>query len=450
MAPFLGFRQSKYRHIYCDEPKPDACWSGFRLSTSAGDQQLIKASAKYCCVSLAGGGGPVGVFDLDSPQKFEVANCPMLSGHSGTVIDFDWNPFDDSMLATASEDTDIKIWSIPEDWSEPSGERKIIEESLVTLEEHRKKVMLLRFHPSANNVLGSVSADETVKIWDIEKACSISTCTELPEIAQDIVWDVKGDNFATSCKDKAVRIHDARTTSVSNTIAKAHEGIKSIKLCYLNDSGKLLSVGTNKQASREMKVWDLANLTKPLATHKIDNGAGVMYPIFDPDTYVLYLCGKGDGNIRIYEFEDKGDYIFKLNDGFRSTVPTRGIGMVPKRGLNVTSHENTRLLKVTSGGVSPLSFTVPRKSEAFQEDIFPDCSAPVPAHTAEEWLSGSTKCPLTMSLNPADEAKNSMNGGTPKKSFKAVTVRSLSAELDDAKKRIAYLESKLKEASIEI
>jgi len=227
----------------------------------------------------------------------------------------------------------------------------------------------------------------------------------------------------------------------------AHEGIKSVKLTYLNDSGKLLSVGASKQASREIKVWDLGNLSKPLATHKIDNGAGVMYPLFDNDTYVLYLCGKGDGNIRIYEFEDKGDCIFKLNDGYRSTQPTRGIGMVPKRGLNVMKHENARLLKVTSSGLSPLSFYVPRKSEAFQDDIFPDCAAPLSAHTADEWLAGSSKSPVTMSLNPADQGNSPIKAGTPKKAFK--TVKSLSADLDEANKRIAYLESKLKEANIE-
>lgn len=441
------FRQSKYRHIYCDDPKPEACWSGFRLSTSAGDSQFVKASAKYCCVSLVGGGGPVGVFNLSTPQKFPVAACPLLSGHSGTVIDFDWNPFDDSMLATASEDSDIKIWSIPENWGCPSGDRTVLDESLVTLEEHRKKVMYLRFNPTANNVLASVSSDETVKIWDIEKGCSVSSFDEMPDLGQDVVWDVKGDNFATSCKDKTIRIHDARTASLSNTITMAHEGIKSVKLTYLNDSGKLLSVGASKQASREIKVWDLGNLSKPLATHKIDNGAGVMYPLFDNDTYVLYLCGKGDGNIRIYEFEDKGDCIFKLNDGYRSTQPTRGIGMVPKRGLNVMKHENARLLKVTSSGLSPLSFYVPRKSEAFQDDIFPDCAAPLSAHTADEWLAGSSKSPVTMSLNPADQGNSPIKAGTPKKAFK--TVKSLSADLDEANKRIAYLESKLKEANIE-
>ena len=44
---------------------------------------------------------------------------------------------------------------------------------------------------------------------------------------------------------------------------------------------------------------------------------------------------------------------------------------VPKRGLNIMGCETARLLKLTANSVEPLSFHVPRKSEAFQEDIFP-------------------------------------------------------------------------------
>jgi len=448
--PFHGFRQSKYRHIFCDDPKQDMCWTGFRISSAAGDQNFVQASAKYFALPLRGGGGPVGVFDLEQPGKFKPAACPMLVGHSGAVIDLDFNPFDDSMLATGSEDTFVKLWHIPDGfatWND-SDERKMHSESLVTLEGHRKKVILVKFHPTANHVLCSASSDGPVKIWDIQKACAIVSYDDMPDHAQDIVFDCHGDKIAASCRDKSVRILDARSCSAVSVIPNAHDGIRTVKLSYVMNDSKLLTFGTSKVSAREIKVWDLSNLSKPLHVQKIDNGAGAFFPLLDSDTGVLYLCGKGDGNIRLYEFEDKEPYLFPLGNGYRSTISTRGVCMVPKRAMNVMSHETTRLLKVTNNdGVFPLSMTVPRKSESFQDDIFPDCAASTPAHTADEWLSGSSKTPVTMSLNPKDRSNETNNSSG--KEFKLVTVQSVTKELNEAKDRITYLEEKLKEQSID-
>jgi len=384
----------------------------------------------------------------DRPGRFEIGRCSIVQGHKGSVLDMDWNPFDDSMLATASEDTTIKLWGIPDEW-EPTGEDgnaksgERLSDSLTDLVGHRKKVTLLKFNPTAANVLASTSADHTVRVWDIEKGEAVSTFSDMGDLTQDLIWDVRGDSYATSCKDKTVRIMDARLGTVASSIDTPHEGLKSVKLVFLGETGKLLSVGASKQSARELKIWDLKNLEKPLLTEKIDTASGVLMPMYDCDTNVIYLSGKGDGIIRPYEFEDKAPYLHKLNDGYRSTVPTKGICMVPKRGLDVMKCESARLLKLTNNqGVIPLSFVVPRKSDAFQDDIFPDCSSCDPAHTCEEWMAGSSRPPETMCLDPAQAGSNK----TKKKTFK--TVAQLQKEVDEANKRIEYLEQKLTENNI--
>ena len=354
------------------------------------------------------------------------------------------------MLATASEDTTIKIWNIPEEWEpiDESGSSKAGEDitsSLVDLTGHAKKVNLLRFHPTANNVLASTSSDYTVKIWDIESAMELSTFSDMQDLCQDIVWDYKGDNFATSCKDKTVRFVDARTATETARIAEAHDGIKGVKVVYMGETGKVLTTGHSRASGREVKIWDLKNLDKPLCVEKIDTAAGVLMPMYDFDTNVIYLCGKGDGNIRTCEFEDKEPYFHRLNEGFRSTTALKGVCMVPKRGLDIMSCESARLLKVTNEvGVQPLSFHVPRKSDAFQTDIFPDTASNIPAHSAEDWMGGSSKAPETNSLNPA-LAGMQQNGGAKKK---FLTVSSLSADLKKAESRIKYLEGALDAARI--
>lgn len=441
-------RQSKYRHIFCDTPKPEFCFTGFQLSTVTGEQQYIKASAKYFAIALRGGGGPIGICKLDRPGRFEPGTSSIVHGHTGSVLDFDWNPFDDSMFATASEDTTIKLWSVPDDW-EPIDEKghakkgTNLSESLVDLVGHRKKVTLVKFHPTANNVLLSAATDNSVKVWDIEKSEVMTSFDDLGDLTYDIVWDTTGDNYAVSNKDKLIRLMDGRTSTVTSTLEKPHMGLKSMKCLYLGETGKFLTVGASLTNSREMKIWDLKNLSEPLATETIDNSSGALLPTFDADANILYLSGKGDGIIRPYEFEDSK--LYKLNDGYRSHVPCKGMCMIPKRGNDIMHNETARLMKLTNNqGVQPLQFTVPRKSDAFQDDIFPDSASSEPAHTADEWLGGSSKGPVKMSLNPLNKGATG-----PKKAFKLRTVGQVSAELEKANKRVTYLEEKLKAAGIE-
>jgi len=448
-------RQSKYRHVFCDQPKQDLCHIGFRIATATGEQQYVKASTKYWSVAMFGGGGPLIVGRHDRPGRFEDGTSPILKGHSGTVLDMDWSPFDDSLLATASEDSTIKLWSIPEDW-EPTDDKglgkkgKDFTDVMVDLDGHSKKVTLIRFHPTANNTLLSASADYTVKLWDVESGVSVMSYDECSDLFQDIVWDVRGDTFAASNKDKTVRFIDARTGKCSSTLEKAHEGVKSTKLSFFGESGKVLTTGASKQSGREMKVWDLKMLSKPLQTEAVDTASGALIPIYDQDTSVLYLCGKGDGIIRLYEFEDKDPYINKLGDGFRSTTPGKGYCAIPKRGLDIMACETMRIMKLTNkDGIHPLSFTVPRKSDAFQDDIFPPAPAPTPAHTFAEWKAGSSKLPITMKLDPTSMASGAGgSSGAPKKAaFK--TVPMLSKEVASLKKHIDYLEGKLKASKID-
>ena len=45
-------------------------------------------------------------------------------------------------------------------------------------------------------------------------------------------------------------------------------------------------------------------------------------------------------------------------------------------------------LHATKDIIEPISMIVPRKSDRFQDDIYPETQAPVPSLTAEEWISG--------------------------------------------------------------
>uniref|UniRef100_A0A8C6ZG86 Uncharacterized protein n=1 Tax=Nothoprocta perdicaria TaxID=30464 RepID=A0A8C6ZG86_NOTPE len=66
---------------------------------------------------------------------------------------------------------------------------------------------------------------------------------------------------------------------------------------------------------------------------------------------------------------------------------------MPKRGLEVSACEIFRFYKLipTKNLVQPISMIVPRRSESYQEDIYPLTTGAQPALTAQEWLHGVNK-----------------------------------------------------------
>jgi coronin-1B/1C/6 len=395
MSRFAVVRNSKFRHIYCDPPKPDNTFTDLRLSSATGDQTYIKTNGKYFAIAVQGGGGPFAVLPLESPGRYQ-SKQPVFNGHSGAVLDFDFHPFNQSLIASCSEDQAIKLWSIPD-----GGLTSTIHDSIQDMKGHNRRVTLLRFNPTAENVLASVSKDNEIKIWDVSNGSEIASNKQSKDLIQDIVWDYSGKCFATSTKDKAVSIYDPRgATEAVQTISQAHEGSKAVKLTFLGGTGQLLSVGFTRTSQRQFKIWDPRNVDKALHTVDIDQASGAIIPYFDEDTSVLYLAGKGDGNIRYYEVTSSKPYVYPIAD-FRSSVPSKGMAWVPKRFLNITKCETARMLKLTTNSVEPLSFIVPRKSVDFQDDIFPDTLAGVPSMSCAEWRNGSDKGPMKMSLDPS-------------------------------------------------
>ncbi|KAJ8000726.1 hypothetical protein DPEC_G00183340 [Dallia pectoralis] len=123
---------------------------------------------------------------------------------------------------------------------------------------------------------------------------------------------------------------------------------------------------------------------------------------------MLYIAGKGDGNIRYYEIGSEKPYMQYLTE-YRSHLPQKGMGTMPKRGLDVCSCEVFRFYKLVTikALVEPLSMIVPRRSESYQEDIYPMTAGTEPALTAEEWLSGVDKDPVLQSLKPGSRVTDS-------------------------------------------
>jgi len=434
-------RSSKYRHVFGKEAKVEQQVDNVNVSRNAWDSNYIAANNTFWAVCWeSAGGGSVGVVPQTTGGKLPQQGFPLIAGHKAAVLDVDFNPFNDYLLATASEDCYIKIWNIPE-----GGLTENLTDPVQSLQGHRRKVGNVKFHPAAANVLASTSQDFSVKVWDIATGQCKLTLEGPTDIVQSIAWNFDGSRLATTCKDKKNRIADPRSGKFE-VVEIGHEGVKGSRCLWVDD--KLFTVGFSKGSEREYMLFESSNLTQILRKG-IDNSSGQLMPFYDDDTKMIYLAGKGDGNIRYYEYTGSEEHIYALSE-FKTNKPCKGGCFAYKTGLNVSECEVARFLKLEVGKMVPISFTVPRKSDLFQDDIYPDTAsgAGEAAISAADYFGGKNAQPKKVGLEKGFVAK-------PKQEVEFVkqevdegpqTEAELRKALADAKTRIAYLEAELVKA----
>lgn len=252
------------------------------------------------------------------------------------------------------------------------------------------------FNPAAENVLASSSGDYTIKIWDLEDGKSKLTLKG-NDIFTSLSWSADGNMLVTSSRDKKLRFWDVRQEKPAHEVA-GHGGAKNSRVVWMGDHDRVATTGFSKMSERQLGLWDLRNPEKPVGGDfvPLDSGSGISMPFWDDGCQMLYLAGKGDGNIRYYEYQnDKFEYLSE----YRSPNPQRGIAFMPKRGVNTHDNEVMRAFKtVDDAYIEPISFVVPRRAETFQDDIYPPTVGTTPAATSGEWFGGKSGLPPKFSL----------------------------------------------------
>ncbi|XP_016357483.1 coronin-2B-like [Sinocyclocheilus anshuiensis] len=144
------------------------------------------------------------------------------------------------------------------------------------------------------------------------------------------------------------------------------------------------------------------------------------------DYKVIQSFLQGDGNIRYYEITLEKPYLQYLME-FRSPAPQKGLGVMPKHGLDVGACEVFRFYKLVTlkGLIEPISMIVPRRSETYQEDIYPMTPGTEPALSADEWLSGINRGPVLMSLKEGYNRANKLVFKAPVKDKKGGVVNGI-------------------------
>ncbi|PIA17305.1 DUF1900-domain-containing protein [Coemansia reversa NRRL 1564] len=386
-------RSSKYRHVFGTPYKRDECFENLRVSINAWDTNYVTVNPKYVAVNWnAGGGGAFAVVPQTLTGKLR-GDYPIFSAHAGAVLDTAFSLFDDDVIASGAEDHQAMVWRVPDDLEE---REENVTEPLLTLGGHGRKVGHVAWNPVAENVLAVSSSDYTVKVWDVQHGKERQKLQGFKDAVLSIAWNYDGSLMAATCRDKKLRIFDARSGSVVQEGA-SHTGIKGSRVVWLGSQSRLVTTGFSRSSDREVFLWNADSLEEPISRKTIDMSSGMLMPFYDASTSILYVAGKGDGNIRYYEYTD--DTMYLLSE-YSSTEPQRGLGVMPKRGVDVGKCEVMRFYKVASDTmVEPITFRVPRKSESFQADIYPPAAAGKAALTVDEYFAGKMAEPVLIDMD---------------------------------------------------
>ncbi|XP_070772878.1 coronin-6 isoform X4 [Enoplosus armatus] len=344
-------RQSKFRHVFGQTVKAEQGYDDIRVSKVTWDSSFCAINPKFLAVIVeSSGGGSFLVLPLSKTGRVD-KNYPLVIGHSGPVLDIDWCPHDDNILASCSEDCTAMVWQIPD-----HSLTRPLSDPVVVLEGHSKRVGIVSWHPTARNILLTAGSDNLIIVWNVGTGEPLISMDDHPDLIYSISWNRNGSLFCTTCKDRRLRVCDPRKREVVAT-----------------------------------------NFEEPIALLELDTSNGVLLPYYDADANMVYLCGKGDSSIRYFEITEEPPYVHYLNT-FSSKEPQRGMGFMPKRGVDVTKCEIARLFKLLDKKCEPITMTVPRKSDLFQDDLYPDTAGPDPAMEPEEWLEGRDEDPILVSM----------------------------------------------------
>jgi small GTP-binding protein len=217
------------------------------------------------------------------------------------------------MLATASEDRTVKIWS-------SNGEL------CGTLTGHTNDVFCVAFD-ARSGVLASGSFDDTIKVWEPHSGKLRHTLVGHGDWVRSLAFNPQNGTLASASDDSTVRMWHAGTGELQATLSGHRRRVFSVAF---DPAGTLLASGS---ADHTVKIWQLPSgrLLRTLEGHT----ASVEIVAFSPDGRLL-ASKSHDNTIRLWSCES-WDTVAVIPERTQNEWNSAGLAFHPKLPLVATT-----------------------------------------------------------------------------------------------------------------
>ncbi|NXV78165.1 CORO7 protein, partial [Atlantisia rogersi] len=332
LGPSSRFRHTQGRVLHRDTHLTNL--RGLSLTTP-GECDGFCTNHHRVALPLLSAGGQIAILELSKPGRLPDTAMPTIQ--NGTAVaDLSWDPFDPRRLAVAGEDAKIRLWRIPE-----GGLQETLREPEAILQGHTEKIYSIRFHPLASDLLVSSSYDMTVRIWDLSLGQETLCLRGHTDQIFSLAWSPDGKKLATVSKDGRLRLYEPRRSPLPQQEGPGPEGSRGARLVWVCGGNYLLVSGFDSRSERRILLYRAQTLPEgPLSVLGLDVAPSTLLPFYDEDTSVVFLTGKGDTRVFIYEVTPEPPYFLECNS-FTSNEPHKGFVFLPKTACEVRDVEFT-------------------------------------------------------------------------------------------------------------
>ncbi|KHN79016.1 Coronin-B [Toxocara canis] len=391
---------SKYRHV---ETVPGGQHGTFTNVRSVNTRMPTESNAfcvssKYAAIPLSGYAGIVSIVRLSEVCKLPDGVIDGVQNHT-LLTDLIWNPFDESRLACGLDSGTVNVWTI-EDTDRPLSQ---LEPSAVYKVSH-DKIISIRYNPCALDVMAVAAQDHWLSVWNLESnKCEWSTNPHGRDSSLAIAWSSDGRKLASVGRDLTLSVYEPQCGDSENALINRKQVLESpraARILFACRDTLIVLVHFTRSSARVVTLLDSETL-ETIHTHTVDTSSQPLVPYYDFDSSVLFLTGKGDRTITMFEVSHASPFLMPMAP---ASFPNghQAISLHHKIVCDVRAVEFQRGWRLTEKSLERISFRVPRvKKDLFQSDLFPRALATwIPVMSASDWFAGHNQPPLFLDLCP--------------------------------------------------